>query len=239
MASHLPRCPRRHACMPVCVQCGKPVPATVSTFGSGHVVLARCTHCERIVDPYLEYGLAVLVVDLILAKPRVYRHILYNVSTHSFMPSRPYGPPSSAPVLCRSTFTLAALLPLCLWKATWRGSLYVCVHALSKTSNCGRRMHRTCRNTCSAQLLMGRYACASTRFFICSACTSRLSWGAPPFSGLGVPIPSLVCTGTCMRCIYPPSPCSMQVSAPCFFWHFVLYGHPRHLLSHIPPRPLR
>lgn len=97
MASRLPRFHRRHACMPVCVECGKPVPATVSTFGSGHVVLARCTHCKRIVDPYLEYGLAVLVVDLILAKPRVYRHILYNVSTHSFMPSRPYGPPSSAP----------------------------------------------------------------------------------------------------------------------------------------------
>ena len=54
-------------CMPVCVHCGRPVPAVVAKFGSGHVVLARCVYndCGHVVDPYLEYGLAVLVIDLV------------------------------------------------------------------------------------------------------------------------------------------------------------------------------
>ncbi|WFD19012.1 phosphate transporter (Pho88) [Malassezia caprae] len=66
--------------MPVCVHCAHPVPALLAHFGSGHVALARCARCGRVADPYLEYGLAVLVIDLILIKPRVYRHILYNIS---------------------------------------------------------------------------------------------------------------------------------------------------------------
>ncbi|WFD25987.1 sterol homeostasis protein [Malassezia nana] len=67
--------------MPVCVYCARPVPALVARFGSGHIALARCAAgCGRIADPYLEYGHAILVIDLILIKPRVYRHLLYNIA---------------------------------------------------------------------------------------------------------------------------------------------------------------
>lgn len=51
--------------MPVCVHCARPVPALIAKFGSGHVALSRCAGCGRIADPYLEYGLAILVIDLV------------------------------------------------------------------------------------------------------------------------------------------------------------------------------
>lgn len=130
----------RHGCalfptaarrMPVCVHCGRPVPAIVSTFGSGHVVLARCTHCQCIVDPYLEYGLAVLVVDLILAKPRVYRHILYNVSMHGFMPSREYGPPSLAPSVVPLYIHIRRFVALVLMES-YLAWFSLCVHPCAK-----------------------------------------------------------------------------------------------------------
>ncbi|WFD38522.1 sterol homeostasis protein [Malassezia japonica] len=71
--------------MPVCVHCARPTPALLATFGSGHVVLTRCGYdakgsegCARLADPYFEHGSTILFIDLILSKPRVYRHILYN-----------------------------------------------------------------------------------------------------------------------------------------------------------------
>ncbi|PKI84554.1 hypothetical protein MVES_001745 [Malassezia vespertilionis] len=39
--------------------------------------------CGRVTDPYLEHGPLVVFIDLLLAKPRVYRHLLYNRSTAS------------------------------------------------------------------------------------------------------------------------------------------------------------
>jgi len=78
--------------MPVCVHCARPVPSLLAKFGSGHVVPVRCL-CGRLADPYLEYGRAIVLIDLLLAKPRAYRHILYNAPTHG----------SSHSVLLRST----------------------------------------------------------------------------------------------------------------------------------------
>lgn len=78
------------AVMPVCVHCARPLPALLTTFGSGYVALTRCASkeeggCGRIADPYLEFGPTILFIDLVrrqltqmLAKPRVYRHLLYN-----------------------------------------------------------------------------------------------------------------------------------------------------------------
>ncbi|WFD30918.1 sterol homeostasis protein [Malassezia sp. CBS 17886] len=70
--------------MPVCVHCAQPVSALLAKFGSGHVALVRCGQhgetrgCGRRADPYLEYGPTIVLIDLLLAKPRVYRHLLYN-----------------------------------------------------------------------------------------------------------------------------------------------------------------
>lgn len=85
--------------MPVCVHCARPLPALLTTFGSGHVALTRCASkeeggCGRIADPYLEFGPTILFIDLVcgrltqmLAKPRVYRHLLYNRGHTSPIPS--------------------------------------------------------------------------------------------------------------------------------------------------------
>lgn len=55
--------------MPVCVHCARPVAALLTEYGRGHVALARCgdagAGCGQIADPYQEYGVAVLVLDLV------------------------------------------------------------------------------------------------------------------------------------------------------------------------------
>ena len=71
--------------MPICITCSSPVPqlyteyskADSPTLGKG-VRLTQCPNCKRFADKYVEHDFVVLFIDLVLIKPQVYRHLLFN-----------------------------------------------------------------------------------------------------------------------------------------------------------------
>jgi lipid intermediate transporter len=71
--------------MPICISCSAPLPHLYTTYskadsptlGKG-VRLTQCPHCKRFADKYVEHDFVVLFIDLVLIKPQVYRHLLFN-----------------------------------------------------------------------------------------------------------------------------------------------------------------
>jgi len=71
--------------MPICIECRYPVTALYTTYskaddssqGKG-VRLTQCPHCKHFADKYVEHDFVVLFIDLVLIKPQVYRHLLFN-----------------------------------------------------------------------------------------------------------------------------------------------------------------
>ncbi|KAF2433592.1 Arv1-like protein [Tothia fuscella] len=71
--------------MPICIECRFPVntlytsysKADDRTLGKG-VRLTQCPRCKRFADKYVEHDFVVLFIDLVLIKPQVYRHLLFN-----------------------------------------------------------------------------------------------------------------------------------------------------------------
>ncbi|TMW69807.1 hypothetical protein Poli38472_001963 [Pythium oligandrum] len=64
----------------VCVSCGASVPYLVRDYGKGNVRLAICGQCNAVADPYVEYENILLFLEVMLLKPQVYRHVLYNLA---------------------------------------------------------------------------------------------------------------------------------------------------------------
>ncbi|GLD95672.1 hypothetical protein PINS_up004350 [Pythium insidiosum] len=65
----------------VCVTCGASVPQLVRDYGKGNVRLVICDACNAVADPYVEYDNVLLFLEVMLLKPQVYRHVLYNLSS--------------------------------------------------------------------------------------------------------------------------------------------------------------
>ncbi|KAI9824082.1 MAG: sterol homeostasis protein [Thelocarpon impressellum] len=71
--------------MPICIECRYPVHQLYTTYskaddhslGKG-VRLTQCPRCKRFADKYVEHDFVVLFIDLVLIKPQVYRHLLFN-----------------------------------------------------------------------------------------------------------------------------------------------------------------
>jgi hypothetical protein len=71
--------------MPICIECRYPVSTLYTTYskaddkalGKG-VRLTQCPRCKRFADKYVEHDFVVLFIDLVLIKPQVYRHLLFN-----------------------------------------------------------------------------------------------------------------------------------------------------------------
>ena len=71
--------------MPICITCSSPIPHLYTTYskadsptlGKG-VRLTQCPNCKRFADKYVEHDFIVLFIDLVLIKPQVYRHLLFN-----------------------------------------------------------------------------------------------------------------------------------------------------------------
>jgi len=71
--------------MPVCVECGSPVEALYIEYSKGNIYLNRCGACQKIADKYVELDKVALFIEMVLHKPQVYRHLLFN--TDLFTPS--------------------------------------------------------------------------------------------------------------------------------------------------------
>ncbi|KAF1843433.1 Arv1-like protein [Cucurbitaria berberidis CBS 394.84] len=71
--------------MPICIECRFPVKTLYTTYskaddralGKG-VRLTQCPRCKRFADKYVEHDFVVLFIDVVLIKPQVYRHLLFN-----------------------------------------------------------------------------------------------------------------------------------------------------------------
>lgn len=71
--------------MPICIECRNPIAQLYTTYskaddrslGKG-VRLTQCPRCKRFADKYVEHDFVVLFIDLVLIKPQVYRHLLFN-----------------------------------------------------------------------------------------------------------------------------------------------------------------
>ena len=71
--------------MPICIECRAPINQLYTSYskaddrsGGKGVRLTQCQHCKRFADKYVEHDFVVLFIDLVLVKPQVYRHLLFN-----------------------------------------------------------------------------------------------------------------------------------------------------------------
>jgi len=65
--------------MPLCVHCATPVRYLYTVYQSAHNVrLKQCPSCSAFADPYIENDNLIVLLDLILLKRGVYRHLLFN-----------------------------------------------------------------------------------------------------------------------------------------------------------------
>ncbi|KAL1730000.1 Arv1-domain-containing protein [Schizophyllum commune] len=68
--------------MPICTTCTAAVPFLYTVYESAYNLrLEECTQCHAFADPYVEHDTLALVLDLILLKRGVFRHLLYNRGT--------------------------------------------------------------------------------------------------------------------------------------------------------------
>ncbi|KAI0775264.1 Arv1-domain-containing protein [Trametes elegans] len=65
--------------MPICTSCAQRTPYLYTVYDSAYNFrLEQCTTCHAFADPYVEHDTLTLLLDLILLKRDVYRHLLYN-----------------------------------------------------------------------------------------------------------------------------------------------------------------
>jgi len=65
--------------MPICTSCTHPLPHLYTLYQSAYNLrLEQCSNCHAFADPYVEHDGLTLLLDLILLKPGVYRHLLFN-----------------------------------------------------------------------------------------------------------------------------------------------------------------
>ncbi|XP_010542814.1 PREDICTED: protein arv1 homolog [Tarenaya hassleriana] len=62
-----------------CVECGYRVKSLFVQYSPGNIRLMKCERCKEVADEYIECELMIVFIDLVLHKPKAYRHVLYNV----------------------------------------------------------------------------------------------------------------------------------------------------------------
>ncbi|KZV39094.1 protein arv1 [Dorcoceras hygrometricum] len=61
-----------------CMQCGFPINTLYIQYSPGNIRLMKCAYCKAVADDYIECEVMILIIDLILHKPKAYRHLFYN-----------------------------------------------------------------------------------------------------------------------------------------------------------------
>ncbi|BEJ04340.1 hypothetical protein CcaverHIS641_0201570 [Cutaneotrichosporon cavernicola] len=73
------------AAAPLCTSCAYPARYVYTTYTSrSNIRLSVCPRCGDFVDPLIEAPPLLLVLDLVLLKPRVFLHLLYNRGSPPF-----------------------------------------------------------------------------------------------------------------------------------------------------------
>ncbi|WVR08038.1 hypothetical protein IAU60_005082 [Kwoniella sp. DSM 27419] len=80
--------------MPVCTECAHPAEHVYTTYKTkSNIRLGVCPRCDRFLDPLIEHPDLVLLLDLVLLKPQVFLHLLFNRGSPPFDASRGGLPP--------------------------------------------------------------------------------------------------------------------------------------------------
>ncbi|KAL1412524.1 sterol homeostasis protein [Vanrija albida] len=86
---------------PLCTTCAHPAPHVYTTYTSkSNIRLGVCTNCGAFIDPLIEAPALLLVLDLVLLKPRVFLHLLFNRGSPPLdagVTLVPFGAPPAAP----------------------------------------------------------------------------------------------------------------------------------------------
>ncbi|KAJ3376038.1 sterol homeostasis protein [Allomyces arbusculus] len=61
-----------------CIQCGTPAQRLYITYSKGNLQLEQCVSCGAFVDTYVECDAVLVAIDMLLHKPQVFRHVLFN-----------------------------------------------------------------------------------------------------------------------------------------------------------------
>ncbi|KAI9252821.1 Arv1 protein [Phascolomyces articulosus] len=69
--------------MPTCVECGASVRDLYTQYSKDNIRLTSCEKCNRFADKYIEHDFVIIFIDMLLLKPQVYRHLLFNRITQS------------------------------------------------------------------------------------------------------------------------------------------------------------
>ncbi|EIW57494.1 Arv1-domain-containing protein [Trametes versicolor FP-101664 SS1] len=84
--------------MPICTSCAEPTAYLYTVYDSAYNFrLEQCTACHAFADPYVEHDTLTLLLDLILLKRDVYRHLLYNRGLGARKAGDPKAPTSTNP----------------------------------------------------------------------------------------------------------------------------------------------
>ncbi|KAI8978534.1 Arv1 protein, partial [Pilobolus umbonatus] len=64
--------------MTICVECGASVHNLYTQYSKDNIRLTTCEECNQFADKYIEHDFVIIFIDMLLHKPQVYRHLLYN-----------------------------------------------------------------------------------------------------------------------------------------------------------------
>ncbi|KAJ1928582.1 hypothetical protein IWQ60_001915 [Tieghemiomyces parasiticus] len=64
--------------MPTCIECGSSVSSLYTEYSKGNIRLTQCAECHQFADRYVEHDAVLIFIDMMLHKPQVYRHLLFN-----------------------------------------------------------------------------------------------------------------------------------------------------------------
>lgn len=117
--------------MPICTTCTAPVNYLYTVYESkNNLRLEECPKCSSFVDPYVEYDTLNLLLDLILLKRGVYRHLLFNRG----WPPRKDFEPAEKPLSQKSGF-LAERERLRRITVAKLGMALICIDTFIRWSN--------------------------------------------------------------------------------------------------------
>ncbi|KAI5076055.1 hypothetical protein GOP47_0008120 [Adiantum capillus-veneris] len=61
-----------------CVHCGAAINEVYVQYSPGNIRLTKCMECKCVADEYVECEMMIILIDLILHKSEVYRHLFFN-----------------------------------------------------------------------------------------------------------------------------------------------------------------